>query len=158
MEKMPITRAGLERMEAELKNLKSVQRPDVIKAIAEARAHGDLSENAEYNAARERQSFIEGRILELESSISRAEVIDVTSFKGSSTVKFGATVQVVDEETEEEATYQIVSEYEANLENGLISLTAPIARALIGKEQGTSVEVNTPKGPRYYEILAVRYV
>lgn len=158
MEKMPITSTGLKRMEAELKNLKSVQRPDVIKAIAEARAHGDLSENAEYNAAREKQSFIEGRILELEDKISRAEVIDVAAMNGSDTVKFGATVQVVDEETEEEATYQIVSEYEADLENGLISLTAPIARAMIGKKEGTSVEVNTPKGARYYEILAVKYV
>lgn len=158
MEKMPITRTGLERMEAELKDLKSVQRPDVIKAIAEARAHGDLSENAEYNAARERQSFIEGRILELESNISRADVIDISAFDGQKSVKFGATVHVVDEETDEEATYQIVSEYEADLEKGRISLTAPIARALIGKEQGSSVEVTTPKGARYYEILAVRYV
>lgn len=157
MEKMPITRAGLTRMEEELRHLKSVERPNVIKAIAEARAHGDLSENAEYHAARERQSFIEGRILELEANISRADVIEVAEMSGD-TVKFGATVHVVDEETDEEATYQIVGEYEANLEAGLISVTAPIARALIGKSVGDSVEVNTPKGPRYYEILAVKFV
>lgn len=157
MEKMPITRAGLTRLEDELRNLKSVERPNVIKAIAEARAHGDLSENAEYHAARERQSFIEGRILELEACISRADVIEIAEMDGE-TVKFGATVKVVDEETEEEATYQIVGEYEANLEAGLISVTAPIARALIGKKVGDSVEVNTPKGARYYEILSVKFV
>lgn len=157
MEKMPITRSGLTRMEEELRNLKSVERPHIIKAIAEARAHGDLSENAEYHAARERQSFIEGRILELESAVSRAEVIDIAEMDGD-TVKFGATVDLVDEETEEEVTYQIVGEYEANLEAGLISITAPIARALIGKKTGDSVEVKTPKGERYYEILAVKFV
>ena len=157
MEKMPITRSGLTRMEEELRNLKFVERPAIIKAIAEARAHGDLSENAEYHAARERQSFIEGRILELEANTSRADVIDITEMSGDS-VKFGATVEVVDEETEEEATYQIVGEYEADLEAGLISITAPIARALIGKTAGDSVEVNTPKGTRYYEILSVKFV
>lgn len=157
MEKMPITRSGLTRMEDELRNLKSVERPNVIKAIAEARAHGDLSENAEYHAARERQSFIEGRIKELEANISRADVIEVAEMSGDS-VKFGATVEVVDEETDEESTYQIVGEYEANLEAGLISVTAPIARALIGKTVGDSVEVNTPKGTRYYEILSVKFV
>lgn len=157
MEKMPITRSGLTRMEDELRNLKSVERPNVIKAIAEARAHGDLSENAEYHAARERQSFIEGRVKELEANISRADVIEVAEMSGD-TVKFGATVEVVDEETDEESTYQIVGEYEANLEAGLISVTAPIARALIGKTAGDSVEVNTPKGTRYYEILSVKFV
>lgn len=157
MEKMPITRSGLTRMEEELRNLKFVERPAIIKAIAEARAHGDLSENAEYHAARERQSFIEGRILELEANASRADVIDITEMNGD-TVKFGATVEVADEETDEEATYQIVGEYEANLEAGLISITAPIARALIGKTVGDSVEVNTPKGTRYYEILSVKFV
>lgn len=157
MEKMPITRAGLTRLEDELRNLKSVERPNVIKAIAEARAHGDLSENAEYHAARERQSFIEGRILELEACISRADVIEIAEMDGE-TVKFGATVKVVDEETDEEATYQIVGEYEANLEAGLISITAPIARGMIGKKVGDSVEVNTPKGTRYYEILSVKFV
>lgn len=157
MEKMPITRTGLTRLEDELRNLKSVERPNVIKAIAEARAHGDLSENAEYHAARERQSFIEGRILELEACISRADVIEIAEMDGE-TVKFGATVKVVDEETDEEATYQIVGEYEANLEAGLISITAPIARAMIGKKVGDSVEVNTPKGTRYYEILSVKFI
>lgn len=157
MDKIPTTRAGLTRMEEELRTLKFTERPAVIKAIAEARAHGDLSENAEYHAARERQSFIEGRILELEAVTSRADVIDVAEMSGN-TVKFGATVQVVDEETDEEATYQIVGEYEANLEAGLISITAPIARALIGKSVGDSVEVNTPKGARYYEILDVKFI
>ncbi|MBM3618026.1 MAG: transcription elongation factor GreA [Alphaproteobacteria bacterium] len=158
MEKMPITSEGLVRMEAELRQLKFTDRPEVIKAIAEAREHGDLSENAEYHAAREKQSFIEGRIQELEYKTSIAEVIDIKSFAGSDTVKFGATVQVVDEETEEEATYQIVSEYEADFDNGRISLTAPIARALIGKKKGSSVEVNTPKGARFYEIVEVDFV
>lgn len=157
MDKMPITRNGLARMEEELRNLKSVERPAVIKAIAEARAHGDLSENAEYNAAREKQSFIEGRILELEDKVSRAEVIEFTEFSSDS-VRFGATVEVMDEETDEEATYQIVSEYEADLENGLISISAPIARALIGKKVGDTIEVHTPKGSRYYEILSIQYV
>lgn len=156
MEKMPITRNGLVRMEEELRHLKTVERPNIIKAIAEARAHGDLSENAEYSAARERQSFIEGRILELEANISRADVIDVKDMSGD-TVKFGATVRVVDEDTDEESTYQIVGDYEANLEAGLISVSAPIARALIGKKQGDSIEVNTPRGTRYYEILAIDY-
>jgi len=157
MDKMPITRSGLTRMEDELRNLKSVERPSVIKAIAEARAHGDLSENAEYHAAREKQSFIEGRIKELEANISRADVIEIAEMNGD-TVKFGATVEVADEETDEESTYQIVGEYEANLEAGLISITAPIARAMIGKTVGDSVEVNTPKGVRYYEILSVKFV
>ena len=156
MEKLPITQSGFTRMEAELKNLKSVERPNVIKAIAEARAHGDLSENAEYHAAREKQSFIEGRIIELEDKVSRAAVIDVSSLKAD-TVKFGASIKVVDEETDEESLYQIVSEYEADLGTGRISNTAPIARALIGKKQGDSVEVNTPKGPRFYEILSISY-
>lgn len=157
MEKMPITSDGLVRMEAELRQLKFTDRPEVIKAIAEAREHGDLSENAEYHAAREKQSFIEGRIQELEYKTSIAEVIDVKAFAGSDTVKFGAKVQIVDEETDEEATYEIVSEYEADFDNGRISLTAPIARALIGKKKGSSVEVNTPKGLRYYEILEVDF-
>lgn len=156
IEKMPITLTGLTRMEEELRDLKGVQRPNVIVAIAEARAHGDLSENAEYHAARERQSFIEGRILELEDKVSRAAVIDVAALSGD-TVKFGGTVTVVDEETDEEATYQIVGEYEADLDNGRISVTAPIARALIGKKVSDSVTVHTPKGERYYEILKVEY-
>jgi len=156
MEKVAITAAGFLRMESELKQLKAVERPAVIQAIAEARAHGDLSENAEYAAARERQGFIEGRIKELEDKISRAEVIDVKNLGGDS-IKFGATVRLVDEESEEEVTYQIVSEYEADIKAGLISVTAPIARALIGKKKGDSVEVVTPKGGRSYEVLEIEY-
>jgi len=151
-----MTAVGYDRLEKELKNLKLVERPAVIEAIAEARAHGDLSENAEYSAAKEKQSFIEGRIQELEAVTSRAEVIDIKTLK-SDTVKFGATVTVVDEETEEELTYQIVSEYEADINRKLISLTAPIGRALIGKKEGQSVEVQSPKGMRNYEILKVEY-
>lgn len=151
-----MTAVGYDRLEKELKNLKIVERPAVIEAIAEARAHGDLSENAEYSAAKEKQSFIEGRIQELEAVTSRAEVIDIKTLK-SDTVKFGATVTVVDEETEEELTYQIVSEYEADINRKLISLTAPIGRALIGKKEGQSVEVQSPKGMRNYEILKVEY-
>ncbi len=156
MEKYPMTRAGYARLEAELKQLKHDERPVVIRAIAEAREHGDLSENAEYHAAREKQSFIEGRIQELESVISHAEQFEPSEMSGD-TVKFGATVGLVDEESEDEVTYQIVGEYEADLERGLISITAPIARALIGKRAGDSVEVTTPKGTRYYEILSVDY-
>lgn len=157
MDKVPMTTAGHARLEAELKQLKSVERPSVIKAIAEAREHGDLSENAEYHAARDKQSFIEGRIKELEGVISHAEVFEPKEMSGD-TVKFGATIELVDEETEEEVTYQIVGEYEADLEKGLISNTAPIARALIGKSEGDSAEVTTPKGSRYYEILSVKYI
>lgn len=157
MERMPITRDGLTRMEDELRNLKFTERPAVIKAIAEARAHGDLSENAEYHAAREKQSFIEGRIKELESNTGRADVIEVAELSGS-TVKFGATVEVADEETDVESTYQIVGEYEANLDAGRIAITAPIARGLIGKSVGDSAEVITPKGSRFYEILSIKYV
>jgi transcription elongation factor GreA len=156
MEKIPTTAAGFTRMEAELKNLKSVERPTIIKAISEARAHGDLSENAEYHAAKEKQSFIEGRIQELEAAVSRADVIDITALKGDN-VKFGATVKLVDEESEEEATYQIVGEYEADLKAGKISIASPLARALIGKKKGDNVEVNTPKGARGYEVLSVNY-
>lgn len=156
MDKFPITKIGFTDLEAEIKTLKTVERPAVIKAIAEAREHGDLSENAEYHAAREKQSFIEGRIQELEDKMARAEVIDPSSLSGT-TVRFGATVELVDEDTEEEVTYQIVGEYEADLENGKISITAPIARALISKEEGDSITVNTPKGERFYEILSVKY-
>lgn len=156
MDKIPITATGFTRLEAELKNLKNVERPNVIKAIAEAREHGDLSENAEYHAAREKQSFIEGRIMELEAMVAHAEIFDPSSMKGDS-VKFGATVKLVDEETEKEVTYQIVGEYEASLDHGKIALTAPIARALIGKKAGDTAEVNTPKGQRYYEVLSVAY-
>ena len=155
-QRIPMTADGYNTIEAELKHLKHEERPAVIKAIAEAREHGDLSENAEYHAAREKQSFIEGRIQELEAVIAHAEVIDPKELSGE-TIKFGATVRLVDEETDEEVTYQIVGEYEADLEKGKISVTAPIARALIGKQQGDSAEVTTPKGTRFYEILAVRY-
>jgi transcription elongation factor GreA len=156
MEKFPITSQGFAAMEAELKQLKTVERPNVIKAIAEARAHGDLSENAEYTAAREKQSFIEGKILELEGRIAGAELIDVSKLSGD-VVKFGAIVRLIDEETEEEVTYQIVGEYEADLKQGKLSVTAPISRALIGKKKGDSVEVTTPKGSKFYEIVAVSF-
>ena len=152
-----MTALGLERLEKELKQLKSVERPHIIAAIAEARAHGDLSENAEYSAAKEKQSFIEGRIQELEAVISRAEVIDVQALT-SEHIKFGATVTIVDEETEEELRYQIVGDYEADIKRNLISTSAPIGRALIGKKVGTSVEVITPKGARFYEVVTVEYV
>ena len=155
MEKIPITRAGADALDAELKRLKSVERPAIIQAIAEAREHGDLSENAEYHSAREKQSFIEGRIKELEGLLSRADVIDPAKLSGP--IKFGATVTIVDEDTDEEKTYQIVGEPEADLEKGLLNVKSPIARALIGKEEGDSVEVRTPGGDRSYEVLAVKY-
>jgi transcription elongation factor GreA len=156
MEKIPMTALGLERLEKEFKHLKTVERPNIIAAIAEARAHGDLSENAEYSAAKEKQSFIEGRIQELEAVISRAEVIDVASIKHEH-ISFGAHVSLVDEESEEEITYQIVGDYEADITRGLISTSAPISRALIGKKISQSVEVVTPKGVRFYEVLRVEY-
>jgi len=155
MEKFPLTRRGFEALETELRQLKSVERPAVIRAIAEAREHGDLSENAEYHAAREKQSFIEGRVKELESLIGRAEVIDPSKFSGS--IKFGATVTIADEDTDEERTYQIVGEAEANIEKGLLNLKSPIARALIGKDEGDSVEVRTPGGERSYEVISIVY-
>ena len=151
-----MTSGGRERLEEELKRLKYDERPAVIKAIAEAREHGDLSENAEYHAARERQSFIEGRVLELEDKISRAEVIDI-SLQSGETVKFGARVKLVDEETDEEVVYQVVGPEEADIQNGLLSVTAPLGRALIGKETGETVEVATPRGTRYFEVLEVAY-
>src|SRR3546814_4279909 len=156
MEKFPMPLDGFNRLEAELKRLESIERPDVIKAIAAAREHGDLSENAEYHAARERQAFIEGRLGELEEKIALAEVIDVKSLKGKD-VKFGATVKVADEDTDEETTYQIVGEHEADITDGRLSITSPLARAIIGKTVGESVEVVTPKGTKSYEIVAVRY-
>ncbi|MCB1592063.1 MAG: transcription elongation factor GreA [Alphaproteobacteria bacterium] len=156
MKQIPLTKNGFTRLEGELKNLKSVQRPAVIQAIAEARAHGDLSENAEYHAAREQQSFIEGRIKELEAVIGRAQIIDPVTMSGD-TVKFGATVTIVDEDTDEEETYQLVGEYEADTENARLSIGAPVARALIGKSVGEVVKVRTPKGVRSYEILEVNY-
>jgi transcription elongation factor GreA len=156
MEKIPMTRRGFDALDAELKQLKTVDRPAIIRDIAEAREHGDLSENAEYHAAREKQGFIEGRIKELEGTLSLADVIDPSKFSGS--VKFGATVTLVDEDSDEEKTYQIVGEVEADIENGLLNLRSPLARALIGKEEGDSVEVKTPGGSRSYEILKIRYI
>ena len=151
-----MTSGGYTRLEQELKRLKYDERPSVIKAIAEAREHGDLSENAEYHAARERQSFIEGRMLELEDKLARAEIIDISQ-QGGSTVKFGAQVKLVDEETEEEVVYQVVGPEEAEIQLGLLSISAPLGRALIGREAGDTVEVPTPRGPRYFEILEVAY-
>ncbi len=156
MDKLPLTRTGQQMLDTELRKLKSDERPAIIRAISEAREHGDLSENAEYHAAREKQSFIEGRIKELESILSRAEVIDPAKLSGS--VKFGATVTLVDEDTDEERSFQIVGEPEADLEKGLLNLKAPLARALIGKDEGDSVEVQTPGGARSYEILSIRYI
>ncbi len=156
MEKIPLTPQGYKALDIELKQLKSVERPAVIRAIAEAREHGDLSENAEYHAAREQQSHIEGRIKELEGIIGLADVIDASKLKGS--VKFGATVELVDEDTNEEKTFQIVGEPEADIEKRLLNIKSPIARALIGKEEGDSVEVRTPGGTKSYEILSVKYI
>ena len=155
MEKIPMTRRGFDALDAELRNLKSVERPAVIRAIAEAREHGDLSENAEYHAAREKQSFIEGRIKEVEGLIGRAEVIDPTKLSGS--IKFGATVTIVDEDTDEEKTYQIVGEPEADVHSGRVSITSPIGRALIGKSVGDTVEVATPGGGKSYEVVSVDF-
>jgi transcription elongation factor GreA len=156
MEKFPITLEGYDRLEAELKRLKGTERPAVIKAIATAREHGDLSENAEYHAARERQAFIEGRVNELEEQIRFADVIDARKLKGKD-VKFGATVKVADEETDEESTFQIVGEYEADIKQGRLAITSPLARALIGKRANDSVEVTSPGGTKSYEIVSVRY-
>lgn len=156
MDKMPITPEGLGRMQDELRRLKSEERPAIIRAIAEAREHGDLSENAEYHAAKERQAFVEGRVAELEDKISRAEVIDPTKISGKK-VMFGARVQIVDEDTSKEATYQIVGAEEADIGKGLLSVTSPLARALIGKETGDQVEVQAPSGAKCYEILSIAY-
>ena len=156
MEKIPMTASGYAALEAELRHRQTVERPRIIQQITEARGHGDLAENAEYHAAKERQGFIEGRIAELEDKISRAQVIDVSKLSGSQ-VKFGATVTVVDEDTEDEARYQIVGEHEADVKQGRISVTSPIARSLIGKEKGDVVEVNTPGGVKAYEILKVEW-
>ena len=156
MDKAPMTLKGFNDLEAELKRLKTKERPDVIKAIAAAREHGDLSENAEYHAARERQAFIEGRVGDLEDLMSRAEVIDISQIKGK-VIKFGATIKVADEDTDEEATYQIIGEHEADIKAGRLSITSPMARAMIGKTVGDSVEVTTPGGTKSYEILSVRY-
>jgi transcription elongation factor GreA len=156
MSKIPMTETGLSRLQDELKRLKAEERPAVIRAIAEARAHGDLSENAEYHAAKERQAMVEARIAELEDKLSRIEVIDISKLSGTD-VKFGATVKLVDEETEEETVYQIVGAEESDIKSKLLSIDAPLARALIGKAQGDTVEVRTPKGHRSYEIIEVSY-
>ncbi|CAH2604931.1 Transcription elongation factor GreA [Rhodovastum atsumiense] len=156
MQKFPMTAPGLQRLEEELKTLKSIERPAVIRAIAEARTHGDLSENAEYHAARERQSFIEGRIAELEEIVSSAEVIDPSSLSGDQ-VKFGAHVKLVDEETDKEATYQIVGVHEADIKAARLSISSPLAKALIGKKVGDTISVPAPGGDRSYEILSVQY-
>ena len=157
MEKIPMTRGGYDRLGEELKELKSIQRPAVIKAIAEAREQGDLSENAEYHAAREKQSFIEGRIGELEDKISRADVIDISLLANNKDIKFGATVTLVDEDTEEKVSYQLVGVDEANIKKGLLSITSPLGRALINKKAKDSVEINTPGGTKVYEVMKVIY-
>lgn len=156
MDKVPMTPDGYKTLEEELKDRKTVQRPAIIEAIAEARAHGDLSENAEYHAAREQQSFNEGRIQELEAVLGAAEIIDPTKISGD-TIKFGATVVIADEDTDEEKTLQIVGEYEADIDSGKISISSPIAKSLIGKMEGDSVNVNTPKGSKAYEVVGVQY-
>ena len=156
MDKLPITASGFAALEVELKRRQQVERPRIIDAIAEARAHGDLSENAEYHAAKENQSLNEGRILELESMLARAEIIDVSKLSGT-TVKFGATVKLIDEDTEEEKTYQIVGDPEADVKAGRMSISSPVARALIGKSVGDTVEVRTPGGSKSYEIVDLAF-
>ncbi|GEN63608.1 transcription elongation factor GreA [Acetobacter oeni] len=156
MQKTPMTASGLQRLEEELRRLKSEERPAIIRAIAEAREHGDLSENAEYHAARERQSFVEGRVMELEEIVSTAEVIDPSKLSGDQ-VKFGARVQLIDEETDKEASYQIVGVYEADIKAGLLSVSSPLAKSLIGKSVGDTVSVPAPGGDRTYEIVSVTY-
>lgn len=157
MERIPMTPAGFKALEDEITHLKSVERPAVIRMIAEARLHGDLSENAEYHAAKERQAFIEGRVMDLEDKVGRAEVIDVTRLSGK-TVTFGAIVTLVDEDTAAKVKYQIVGELESDAKKGRISISSPIARALIGKSAGETVEVSAPGGPRSYEILKVEWL
>lgn len=158
MSKVPLTARGAEKLRAELQELKSVARPRVIQAIAEARAHGDLKENAEYHAAKEQQSFIEGRIAEIDGKLSNAQIIDVTSVNAGGKVIFGTTVDLLNLETNEEVTYQIVGDDEANISEGLISVNSPVARALIAKEEGDVAVVNAPGGQIEYEIVAVRYI
>lgn len=156
MSKFPITKKGHEKLTIELKSLKQVDRPAVIEAIAEAREFGDLSENAEYHAAREKQSMIEGKILDLEDKVARAEVIDTTKLSGK-VIKFGAKIELIDDDTEEELYYEVVGEYEADLNKKRISISSPIARALIGKSAGDIVEVQTPRGSKCYEVVSVEY-
>jgi transcription elongation factor GreA len=157
MEKIPMTAEGYQALDAEVKRLKTIERPAVIQAIAEARTHGDLSENAEYHAAKERQSFIEGRLAEIEDKIARSQVIDISKLSGKQ-VKFGATVTLLDEDTEGKSKYQIVGEDEADVSKGKVSVTSPLARALIGKEEGDVVEVMAPGGAKSYEIVKVKFL
>ena len=157
MSNFPITAQGLEKMQTDLKNLKQVERPNVIKAIAAAREHGDLKENAEYHSAREKQSFIEGRIVDLEDKISRVQIVDPSKITGK-IIRFAATVTLFDVDNEQEVIYKIVSEYEADINNNLISIASPIAIGLIGKEEGDEVTIKTPKGDKLYEIVKVEYV
>jgi len=157
MNKVPLTARGAEKLQEELKELKSVARPRVIRAIAEAREHGDLKENAEYHAAREQQSFIEGRIKDIEGKLSHAQIIDVTKINANGKVVFGATVDVVELDNDEEHTFQIVGEDEADIKSGLISVSSPIARALIGKAEGDEINLETPGGLREFEVLEIRY-
>jgi len=156
MEKIPMTGEGFRSLEAELKMLKTVERPSIIQALSEAREHGDLSENAEYHAAKERQSFVEARVIEIGDKLRRADVIDVSQLSGGS-VKFGATVHLADEDTDEESSFQIVGTDEADIKRGRLSITSPLARALIGKEAGDSVDVETPGGHKSYELIEVMY-
>ena len=157
VEKFPISKEGMNKLEIELNNLRFVERPNIIKSISEARAHGDLSENAEYHAAKEKQGFIEAKISELENKISRAEIIDISQVQGDQ-VKYGASVRLLDEDDEKEIAYKLVSEYESDISKGMISITSPLAKALIGKKAYESLEFNTPKGIRYYKILFVDYI
>ena len=157
MNKIPMTQEGYEKLQDELKKLTSKDRPNIIAAIAEARGHGDLSENAEYQYAKEQQSLIEGRISDLESTISRAEIIDIKNMTGND-IKFGATVEIEDDESSKKYTYQIVGEYESDIENKKISITSPLARGLIGKSKDDNVEVNSPKGIKSYTIISVKYI
>jgi transcription elongation factor GreA len=154
----PITSKGAQRLRAELEELKSVQRPAVIHAIAEAREHGDLKENAEYHAAREQQGFIEGRIKQLEGELSNSQIIDIAALNAGSRIVFGATVDLVDTDSDEERTYQIVGDLEADIKLGLIAISSPVARALIGRHEGDSITIDAPGGTREYDIVAVRYV
>ncbi len=156
MEKVPMTIVGYEDLQQKIKKLKTIERPLIIEAIAEARKHGDLSENAEYHAAKEQQSLNEGRISDLEDKLSRAAVIDISKLSGD-TIKFGAKIRLIDEDTEEESIYQIVGEFESDVSKGMLSIASPIARALMGKTTGDSVEVATPGGGKSYEVLAVDY-
>jgi len=156
-DRFPITPEAHARLERELHEFKTVERPSVIRAIAEARAHGDLSENAEYSAAKERQGFVEAKINDLEGKLGRAQIIDISTIE-SDHIQFGATVELVDEETEAKICYKVVSDYEADLDKGHISYASPVAKALLGKKVGDSIEVNTPRGTKYYEVLSIKYV